>query len=78
MTDAQKVVEAVLVRVTDWDGLYIGGELVGEGDSMDLPWELDGKTVSFRYREGTEEEDQYVTDHGGFPDTFEELVNTNR
>jgi len=70
--------DAVFVRVTDWEGLYIDGRLVEQNSTMDLAWELDGKSVNFRFREGTEEEDRYIMETGGFPTTLEELVSTNR
>lgn len=73
MTEPQKVVEAVLVVVTEWDGLYIDGKLVGEGDSMSLRNELEGRTVHFTIRRH-EADDNYVTNAGAFPDSWEELL----
>lgn len=66
--------EAIYVLADDWNGLYIGGRLVGEGDSMNLPWELDGKTVSFRVRDASDAVEGYIMDNGGFPEYYEELV----
>lgn len=74
MTDAQKIVEAVLVRVTDYEGLYIDDTLVDANSSIDLPWSLDGKTVKFTLREGTEADENYVLNCGGFPETWDELI----
>lgn len=66
--------EAIFVRATDWDGLYIGGTLKGEGDSMYLPWELDGKTIKFSVRDASDAVEGYIMDNGGFPKDYEELV----
>lgn len=68
----EKVQEAIYVHVDDWDGLYIDGKLVGEGGSMNLPYLLKG-TLRFIHR--THEADaNYVDNVGGFPDTFDELL----
>lgn len=73
MTDTSKVLDAVFVVVTEWDGLYIDGKLVGEGDSMSLRDELEGLTVHFTVRRH-EADDNYVTNVGAFPDTYDELL----
>lgn len=73
MTDTPKVLDAVYVVVDDWDGLYIDGKLWGEGDSMSLRNELEGLTVHFTVRRH-EADDSYVTNVGGFPDTYDELI----
>jgi hypothetical protein len=66
--------EAIYVRATDWDGLYIGGTLADEGDSMSLPHELDGKTVKFSLQYSSDAVEDYIMDNGGFPKDYEELV----
>lgn len=73
MAEAQTVVDAVFVVVEEWDGLYIDGKLVGEGDSMSLRDELEGLTVHFTVRR-EEADDSYVTNVGGFPETYDELI----
>jgi hypothetical protein len=74
MTETQKISEAVLVRVVDYEALYIDGRLMSAASSIDLPWELDGKTVTFTYRQGTEADENFVMNTGGFPDTWDELI----
>lgn len=66
--------EAVLVRVTDYEGLYLDGRLVEANSSIDLPWALEGLTVNFKLRQGTEADENYVMNVGGFPDTWDELL----
>jgi len=65
--------EAVYVKVDDWDGLYIDGKLVGEGDSLNLPYELDGLTIHWTIR-SHEADSNYVDNTGGFPETWDELL----
>lgn len=66
--------EAIFVRATDWEGLYIGGSLVDQNGMIDLAWSLDGKTISFRVRDASDAVEGYVMDNGGFPSDYEELV----
>lgn len=66
--------EAIFIRATDWEGLYIGGTLVDEASMLDLPWWLDGKTVSFRMRDASDAVEGYVMENDGFPKDYEELV----
>lgn len=73
MTQTPKIAEAVYVLVDDWNGLYIDGKLVGEGDSMNLPYLLDGKTVQFDIRD-SEADSNYIDNGGGFPETWDELI----
>jgi hypothetical protein len=65
--------EAIYVQVDDWDGLYIDGNLVGEGDSMNLIHLLEGKTLSFAIR-SHEADANYIANVGGFPETYDELL----
>lgn len=66
--------EAIFVRATDYEGLYIGGSLFDQNSMVDLAWDLNGKTVSFRYHEASDALEEYIMDNGGFPETYEELV----
>lgn len=68
------VSEAVLVRVEDWEGLYINDELVAENHTLDLFYELDGKTLSFHVRNERASDEEYVMNAGGFPSTYDELI----
>lgn len=72
------VSDAIFVRVEDWEGLYIDGQLFDQNSMIDLPWALDGKTVSFKFRRGTDAEDQYIMDEGGFPSTYQELLDLDK
>lgn len=66
--------EAIYVQVTDWNGLYIDGQLVAEGESFNLPDELDNLTVKFSVRPYNEADENYVLNVGGFPETWDELL----
>lgn len=66
--------EAIFIRATDWEGLYIGGTLVDQNSMLDLAWLLDGKTVSFSIRDASDAVEGYVMEEGGFPQDYEELV----
>lgn len=66
--------EAIYVQVTDWNGLYIGDYLVAEGESFNLPDELENLTVKFTIRPYHEADDNYVLNVGGFPETYDELL----
>lgn len=66
--------EAIYVQVTDWYGLYIDGHLVAEGDSINLPYELENRTVKFTIRPYNEADENYVLNVGGFPETWDELL----
>ncbi len=68
----EKVLDAVYVHVDDWDGLYIDGKLVGEGDSMNLPYLLNG-TLRFSHRENDADKN-WIDNVGGFPETLDELI----
>ena len=72
MADGPKIVEAIYVHVDDWDGLYLDGKLAGEGDSMNLPYLLMG-TLKFHHR-SHEADANYIDNVGGFPATFDELL----
>lgn len=68
------VSEAVLVRVDDWEGLYIDDELVSENHTLDLFYELDGKTLHITVRNEKEADESYVMNSGGFPSSYHELI----
>lgn len=70
----EKVQEAVFVRVEEWEGLYIDGELVDENHTIDVQDNLNGKTVSFKSLPYSETLDEYVMEEGGFPQTYTELL----
>lgn len=72
--DSEKRSEAVFVRVEDWEGLYIDDRLWSEGNSINLAQELDGRTVSFVYRGYNPADEEYTTNVGNLPDTFDELL----
>jgi len=66
--------EAIFIRATDWEGLYIGGTLVDENSTLDLSWHLDGMTVQFRVRDASDALEGYIMENDGFPSDYEELV----
>lgn len=70
----EKVIDAVYVRVDDWEGLYLDGKLYSENNSINLGDELDGKTVSFYYRGYNPADEEYTTNAGNLPETYDELL----